>query len=100
AGRDFVFDLAQAASDHLELVSREDPCGGKSRGVGNGSGNVVAVKPPIERDRFAVALRDLGRGGGKALRSHRSQPTEADRVILTETYFASAITNLRTSISA
>src|SRR6478735_3614599 len=59
----FAFDLAQPARDHLELVSGENSSSGKSGGMRDGSGNVMAVKPSIERNRFAVTLSNLGRRG-------------------------------------
>jgi hypothetical protein len=60
--RDFGFDLAQSARDHHELVSRENSSSGKSGGMRDGSGNIVAIKPSIERNRFAITLSNLGCG--------------------------------------
>ena len=56
---DFAFNLAQPTCDHLKLVSCENSSSGQ--GVGDGPGNIVSIKPPSERDRFAVALRYLAR---------------------------------------
>jgi hypothetical protein len=70
AVRDFSFDLAQSTCDHLELVSRENSGGSESRSVGDGPSDSVLIKPPIERHRFALALRDLGCRRGKSFGSH------------------------------
>src|SRR5207248_10479230 len=70
AVRDFSFDLAQSARDHLELVSRENSGGSESGGMRDGSGNIVSIKPSIERNRFAITLSDLGRRGRKSFGSH------------------------------
>jgi hypothetical protein len=58
-----VFDLdlnfAQSFVDFLPLLRGEDS-GMRERGsMGDGAGDIMSIKPPIERNRLAVTLRDL-----------------------------------------
>jgi hypothetical protein len=64
--------------------------------VGDRTSEIVAIKPPIERNGFTVALRDLGSGFVESSFAHR-QLTDAVCVTVTETYSASRRGNLRTS---
>src|SRR5438105_3732177 len=52
----------------------------------------------IERNRFAVALRNFSRSRRKSFFSH-DYVASRSRIAVTETYFASGKTNLRTSTS-
>src|SRR6266480_1755146 len=45
---DLVFDLVQAARDHLKLIGGENPAAGKGGSVCNRPSNVVAIKAAIE----------------------------------------------------
>ena len=84
SGGDFVFDLAQAARDHLKFIGGENPGAGESRGMCDRPGNVVTIEPAIERNRLAVALRDFGRGGRKSAFSH-DYIASPSRTAVTET---------------
>ncbi len=48
SSRDFVFDLAQPARDHLKFASGENSNASESRGMCDRTGNVVMIKPPVE----------------------------------------------------
>ena len=71
---------------------------GERRGMRDRPGDVVAIKPPIKRNGFAVALRNLRSGLVESAFSDH-QPTAAVRIAVAETYFASIKANLRTSMA-
>src|SRR5205823_6434288 len=81
---DFVFDLAQAACDHLKFIGGQNPSAGKGRGMRDRPGNVVAIKAAIERNRLALALRNLRYSRGKSSFSH-DHVASRSRTAVTET---------------
>src|SRR5438874_6012606 len=81
-----------------QLGSGNDSGAGERRGMRDRPGDVVAIKPPIKRNGFAVALRNLRSGLVESAFSDH-QPTAAVRIAVAETYFASIKTNLRTSMA-
>jgi len=83
-GSDLVFDLAQAARDHLKFVGGENSGAGKSGSVRNGSSNIVVVETAIEGNRLAVTLRDFRNGRGKSSFSH-DYVASRSRTAVTET---------------
>ena len=69
---DLIFDLAQAARDHLKFIGGENPGASESRGMCDRPCDVVTIQPAVERNRLAVTLRDFRNGRRKSSFSHDS----------------------------
>src|SRR5947208_14291000 len=79
-------------------VASRLPGAGERRGMRDRPGDVVAIKPPIKRNGFAVALRNLRSGLVESAFSDH-HPTAAIPVAVAEPYFASTKANLRPSVA-
>ena len=57
---DFLFDFTQSGFDLFLFRGGDDPRPSQGGGVSDGAGNVMPIKPMIEGNGLAIALRDLG----------------------------------------
>lgn len=69
-GFDLPFDRAQFLLDLSPLIGGYDSCLGKPCGVRDRSGDIVAVQPPIKRNRLALAQSNLSGGLAESSFSH------------------------------
>src|SRR5437667_3778870 len=61
AGFNLLLDLAQSIVDLEAFVARNDADRGQSSSVRQRTGDIVLIKPPVERNRFSVTLRYIRR---------------------------------------
>lgn len=64
-GVNFTLDDFEATRDLAGFRLGDEPGLGQAFGVGDGAGNVLPVKSPIETDTFGELSDDIGRPGGK-----------------------------------
>ena len=56
---DFFFDSTQLGFNFLQFINGNDSCASQRCAVGDRPSDVVAIKPAIKGNRFAIALRNL-----------------------------------------